>query len=287
VLDELADAPLVLELVRLAGALVGDGDAHPGVEERELAQPLAEDLEVVLPLAENDRVRLEADRGAAKLSIPDDLQLGLGHPALVVLDVGLAVPEDLQVQILAERIDAGNPHAVQAGGDRVGVVVELAPGVQHREDHLGRGPTFGRVHLGGNAAPVVDHADRVVGVDDHVDVRAVAGQRLVDGVVHDLPHQLMQAGVIGRADVHARTLADRLEALEHGDARSVILLVLCRWRGLVLFCRIQGSLLERVNRRPLPRLSALPRQPRSGFARPRTVSRTPRKPQGLYNHSSL
>ena len=36
VLDELADAAVVLELVALAGALVGDGDAQAGVEEREL-----------------------------------------------------------------------------------------------------------------------------------------------------------------------------------------------------------------------------------------------------------
>ena len=46
------------------------------------------------------------------------------------------------------------------------------------------------------------------------DFLAVAGERLVDGVVDDLEHHVVQAGaVIGVADVHAGALADGLEAL--------------------------------------------------------------------------
>ncbi len=45
VLDELADATLVLEdLVAPAVALVGERDEEPGVQERELAQPAREDV---------------------------------------------------------------------------------------------------------------------------------------------------------------------------------------------------------------------------------------------------
>ena len=51
---------------------------------------------------------------------------------------------------------------------------------------------------------------------------AVAGQRLVDGVVDDLPDQVVQAALAGGADVHARTLADRLEALEDLDRAGVV-----------------------------------------------------------------
>ena len=50
----------------------------------------------------------------------------------------------------------------------------------------------------------------------------VAGQRLVDGVVDDLPDQVVQAALAGRADVHAGALADRLEALEHRDRAGVV-----------------------------------------------------------------
>jgi hypothetical protein len=51
------------------------------------------------------------------------------------------------------------------------------------------------------------------------DLGAEAGKGLVDGVVHHLPHQMVQAGGARGADVHAGTLAHGLEALEDLDAR--------------------------------------------------------------------
>ena len=49
------------------------------------------------------------------------------------------------------------------------------------------------------------------------DVRGVAVHRLVDRVVEDLPDEMVQAGGADAADVHAWTLANRLEAFEDGD----------------------------------------------------------------------
>ncbi len=46
---------------------------------------------------------------------------------------------------------------------------------------------------------------------------AMPGQRLVDGVVDDLPHQVVQPALGGGADVHAGALADRLQPLQDGD----------------------------------------------------------------------
>ena len=54
------------------------------------------------------------------------------------------------------------------------------------------------------------------------DLGAEAGERLVDGVVDDLVDEVVQAHHAGRADVHARALADRLEALEDGDVLRVV-----------------------------------------------------------------
>ena len=56
-----------------------------------------------------------------------------------------------------------------------------------------------------------------------LDVVAVAGERLVDGVVDDLVDQVVQAAHAGRADVHAGPLADGLEALEDRDVLGVVL----------------------------------------------------------------
>ena len=50
-----------------------------------------------------------------------------------------------------------------------------------------------------------------------VDFVAESAQRLIDRVVDDLVHQMMQAGRSGRTDVHRRTLPDGFEALENLD----------------------------------------------------------------------
>ena len=221
--DELADAALVVELARLARALVVQDDHQAGVEEGELPQALAEHLVIEDALAEDERIGLEVDGGAAPLGRADDVK-GLGGHALgVALRMVQAAAEDLDHQGIGQRVDAGDADAVQAGGDGVGVVVELAARVQHGEDHLGRGALFGGMHLGGDAAPVVADGDRLVGVDRHLDARAVTSQGLVDRVVDHLPHELVQAGVVGRADIHAGALADGLQAFEHGDVGGAVI----------------------------------------------------------------
>ena len=49
------------------------------------------------------------------------------------------------------------------------------------------------------------------------------GQRFVDRVVDDFVDEMMQPGRSGRADVHRRPLAHRLEAFEDLDALGAVL----------------------------------------------------------------
>jgi hypothetical protein len=127
------------------------------------------------------------------------------------------------VQLLRERVDDGDPDTVQAARHLVAAAVaELAAGVEHGQHHLERRAPL-LLHRGdGDAAAVVDDGDRVVGVDRHLDAVAEPGERLVDGVVDDLVHQVVQTAHTGGADVHPRALPHGFEALEDGDVLGVI-----------------------------------------------------------------
>ena len=222
VLDERDDAAVVMETMVLAVAFVVEGDGHAGVEERELAQALSERVEAELRRLEDLRVGLERDFRAALLRRAGDDKIGLRRPALVGLLVDLFVAPDLELEALGQRIDHRHADAVQAARDLVAVVVELAAGMEHGE-HDFRGRATALVHVGRDAAAVVDDGDRVVDVNGDVDLAREAGQRFVDGVVDDLVDEMMQPGRPGRADVHRRPLAHRLEAFEDLDAFCAVL----------------------------------------------------------------
>ena len=173
----------------------------------------------------------ERDLGAAALSsCRSTSRSAMRGAALVALLVHLAVAPDLELEPLGQRVDHRHADAVQAAGDLVAVVVELAAGVQHGQHDLGR-RLAALVQIDRNAAAVVDDRDRVVDVDRDVDLVAVAGQRLVDRVVDDLVDEVVQAGRAGRPDVHRGPLADRLEALEDLDlVGAVVVDAVDPWR---------------------------------------------------------
>jgi hypothetical protein len=71
------------------------------------------------------------------------------------------------------------------------------------------------VHVDRDAAAVVDDAHPAVGEESNLDLGGVAGHRLVDGVVNDLPHAVVETGRTGAADVHAGALPNGVEPFQH------------------------------------------------------------------------
>ena len=173
---------------------------------------------------EDRRVRPERDRGAGvrpAAAWADDLQLALRLAALgVLLAVALAVAVDLDHEPLGQGVDHRHADAVEAARDLVAVAAELAAGVQHGEDDLGRALALVRPDgYGSTGMPRPSSSTRQPPSASRVTSmrRAVARHRLVDGVVDDLPDEVVEAGQTGRADVHARALAHGIEALEDLD----------------------------------------------------------------------
>jgi len=96
-------------------------------------------------------------------------------------------------------------------------------------DLSGRNPLFG-MNINGNAAAIVDDSARSVSIQNDMNFRRKAGQRLVDGVVDHLIDHVVEAGAIVRiADVHARAFADGVQATQNLNVfRAVVF-------GAVLF----------------------------------------------------
>ncbi|GAB3080156.1 hypothetical protein GCM10027157_12360 [Corynebacterium aquatimens] len=73
------------------------------------------------------------------------------------------------------------------------------------------------MHLHRDTAAVIDDLHPTVAKQGDLDLVRVARHRLIDGVVHNLPHQVVQAAHTCGTDVHTGALTHRLEALKDGD----------------------------------------------------------------------
>ena len=226
VLHERPHAAVELEGARpsLLTARVDELDADPAVQERQLAQPRRQHVEAELDLREHLRVRFEPGDGAVVVGAADFPHRGVGRAALVALLVDRAVAMHGHLAPERQRVDHGYADAVQAAGDLVALLVELAAGVEPSHHHLEGADAFGRMNVGGNAAPVVGDADHLARLYGDLDLGAVPDQRFVDAVVHHLVHEVVQSFRARGADVHAGPLADVLQAFEHLDVlRGIVL----------------------------------------------------------------
>ena len=112
---------------------------------------------------------------------------------------------------------------MKATRNRVAATAELAASVEHREHELNGRLLFGGVHRHRDAAAVVDHAHAAILEHVHGDLTRVARERFVNRVINDFVHEVVQAALAGRTDVHAWAFANRLEAFEDRDVRGVVM----------------------------------------------------------------
>src|SRR5262249_22618844 len=97
------------------------------------------------------------------------------------------------------------------------LTAELAAGVELRQHEGQGGHALVGHRVDGNARTEVADGDGVVRMERHLDLVVAAREGFVDAVVDHLVDEVMEAASAGRADVHAWSQADRLEALENGD----------------------------------------------------------------------
>ncbi len=111
---------------------------------------------------------------------------------------------------------------MEATRDLVALAAELSSGVELRQDDRQRRQTLVLHDAHRDARAPVANGHRVVRMEAHLDALVSAGEGLVDRVVDDLVDEMVEPAGARRADVHARSQPDRLEALENGDVFGVV-----------------------------------------------------------------
>ena len=214
--------------------VVGDGDGQTRIQEGFLPHPLVEDFVVIDKTVEHLRVGLEGDLRAGLVGLANDAHFLRDIATGKFHFVDAAVFVNPHPQPLAQSVDDGRAHAVQAAGDLITAAAELAAGMEHGiHDLQSRAPGLG-LDVHGDTTAVVGDGDGVAGIDGHGNMLTVSCQRFVNGVIHDLIDQVVQTGGGGRADIHTGSFPHRFQTLQNLNLLRAVFL--CYFRFVRHIC---------------------------------------------------
>ena len=213
----------------LLAPFVAENNADPLVEVGHLPQAMAQSVCIKVAGVKNAvrvfgtlHIGQELDGCAGTVSLTDDLQVIEVFTALILLLIDFSILIDGDGQVTGKSIDHGGANTVQAAGHFVAAAAELAAGVQHGEAYF----NSRSMHLGMDTyretAAIVLHGNGTILMERHVNALAIAGKRLVDGVVHNFVYQMMQTARIRGANVHSGALTHCLEAFQHLNVVFII-----------------------------------------------------------------
>ncbi len=164
-------------------------------------------------------VRKKADRspGQTRLTGTDHLQRITYLSPFVPLSVELSLAADRNLQPFGKRIDDRSSHSMESAGYLISSAAEFSARVQDCEYHLHCRLSRFMIDPGWDPSPVIFHCDGIICMNRHLDVSAVPGKRLINGIIHDLIYQMMKSFDGYIINVHAGSFPDRFESLQNLD----------------------------------------------------------------------
>ena len=237
---KLPDAALIVHGILLlhAGASVRGGNAKTAVKKRLLPHSGMQNIVVIDQIIENFPVRLEGDGGTRMVRGADDLHF-LGDVAARKFHlIDFPVPMDLDRQPLRQSVDNTGADAVETAGNLIAAAAEFTTGVEHCIDNLQRGPSRLGLDIHRDTAAIIGDGNGVALVDGDGNFRAEARQGFINGVVHDLVNQMVQARRGCGADIHTGTFPHRFQTLQDLNLGRVVFLL---QQGIQFFCHAMRS----------------------------------------------
>ena len=205
VVDEVDQTVFILERLSLAGTFVLVDDLHPVVQKRQVLQTPEQVVVIELGVGEYLRIRLKGGLGAVPVGLFHLADVARRDSAFVFLLPDVTVAPNFDHAPLRKEIDHRHADPVQTARRLIRPLAELAAEFQDRHDPFQSRLFQIGVNLDRNPAAVVFDRDRAVAVDRHRNRIGEPGQRLVDRVVDDFGHQVVQTARAGVADIHRRT----------------------------------------------------------------------------------
>ena len=141
--------------------------------------------------------------------------------ALVVTVVSIT---DFDLQPLGQGIDYRCTNPVQTAGNLVSAATEFSACVQDGKDNGDSRNAQFWLDAYRDASTVILDADDVARQQVHQNLGTMTCKDLVDCIVHNLIHQMMQTLWSGGTDVHTGTLAHRVQSLQDLNITGIILL---------------------------------------------------------------
>ena len=186
------------------GAFILQNNPHAGIQKRQFAQALFQRVKVVIQIGK----RAIRDVGFGRRQKPHH-RAALPRGGTKRIDMGNAiamfkpgavfgvVAPDGQFQPFRQGIDHRNADTVQPAGHLVGIaaligIVELTASVQLGHDDFGGGNAFFLVDADRDPTAIVMHGNRRIRVDFDAHKIGMSGQSLVNAVVHNLVHHMVQ-----------------------------------------------------------------------------------------------
>ena len=197
-----------------------NGDAL--VEVGQLTHAVGQGVVVVHQHLKNVFVWLVFNGGSSAIGRADFPHCVLLFATAVFLLVDLAFPMNLRFQVDGQGVHTRDANTVQTSRDLVSILVEFSSCTDLGHDHLQGTDAFLLVHVHGDPTAIVHHAHTIGCGDGHVNAVAMTGQGLVNGVVHDFVHEVVQSTHTHIADVHRRAHTDVFHSLKGLNLTCVI-----------------------------------------------------------------